>query len=250
MGPSLAFYGFAIAALVGAAGIVHPIRWLGIRRRGVAALVLLVALAGASRVLGRTILASYVVEPASALDEFAPIYEFSDANVIPVRAPASRVYQSLFEVTAAEVPLFRTLAWIRRGGARGPESALNPPDDVPLFEVATRTSFIRLAAVPGRELVMGVVVMAPRNVRVAALPTPEGFKAIREPGFAKAAVNFSVEPQGPTSCLLRTETRVHATDPLSRDAFARYWTVIAPGSRVMRLMWLRAIKVRAEGSPR
>jgi hypothetical protein len=43
---------------------------------------------------------------------------------------------------------------------------------------------------------------------------------------------------------------VHATDPVSRDVFARYWKVIAPGSLLTRQMWLRAIKVRAEATTR
>jgi len=140
--------------------------------------------------------------------------------------------------------------WLRRGGARGPDSVLNPPAGEPLISVATRTSFFRLAEVPGREFVMGTVVLAPPDVRLAAGSTPASYKALNQEGFAKATMNFAVEPQGPEWSLLRTETRVFATDPASRDVFASYWRVIAPGSAVIRLMWLRAIKVRAEATPR
>jgi len=63
-------------------------------------------------------------------------------------------------------------------------------------------------------------------------------------------MNFVVEPQGPEWSLLRTETRVFATDPASRDEFASYWRVITPGSVLIRHMWLRAIKVRAEARAR
>jgi hypothetical protein len=97
---------------------------------------------------------------------------------------------------------------------------------------------------------MGAVVMAPPSVKLAAGPTPASFKALTQPGFAKAVMNFSVEPQGPGISLLRTETRVHATDAESRDGFARYWRVIAPGSLLIRHMWIRAIKVRAEATSR
>ena len=81
-------------------------------------------------------------------------------------------------------------------------------------------------------------------------PTPASFKALTRPGFAKAVMSFRIEPQGPAYCLLRTETRVYATDPASRDVFARYWRVITPGSLLIRHMWLRAIKVRAEARRR
>ena len=250
MGSSFAFYAFVTIAVAGLLSILHPIRTLRIRNRRIAAIVFFLGALGAWRVLHAPVLANYVTEPASKLDEFAPVYQFSETTSIPVRAPANRVYEALFRVTAAEVPLYRTLVWIRRGGASGPESVLNPPDDVPLVRVATRTTFLPLAEVPGREFVMGAVVMAPAGVRLSAGPTPESFKGLTRPGFARAVMGFTILPQGPGQCLLTTETRVHAADPASRDVFTRYWTIIAPGSLLTRHMWLRAIKVRAEAATR
>jgi hypothetical protein len=250
MASSFVFYACVALAAAGLLSVLRPIRMLRIRNRRIAVMVCLAGALGASRWLNTPVLADYVTEPASKLDEFSPIYQFSERASIPVRTSADRVYEALFRVTAAEVPTYRTLAWIRRGGAAGPESVLNPPDHEPLVRVATRTSFITLAEVPGREYVMGTVVMAPEGVKLAAGPTPESFKALTRPGFAKAVMNFSIEPQGPGLCLLRTETRVHATDPASRDVFTRYWTVIRPGSVLIRHMWLRAIKVRAEATTR
>jgi len=250
MASSFAFYAFVTVAAVGLLSALRPIRLLRIRNRRVAGVVFLVGAVGAWRVLHAPALASYVTEPASELDRFAPIYQFSETASIPVRATADRIYDAIFRVTAAEVPFYRTLAWVRRGGASGPESVLNPSDGEPLVRVATRTSFLVLAEVPGREFVMGAVVMAPEGVRLASGPTPESFRALTRPGFAKAAMDFRIEPQGPGLCLLRTETRVHATDPASRDVFTRYWKVIAPGSLLIRHMWLRAIKVRAEATIR
>lgn len=250
MASSVAFYAFVAMAAAGLLSIARPLRMLGIRSRWIALIVFVIGCWGASHALHATALADYVMEPASKLDEFAPIYQFSETASIPVRAPAERVYDAILTVTAAEVPMYRTLAWIRRGGAAGPESVLNPPDGVPLIRVATRTSFIPLAEIPGREFVMGAVVIAPQGVKLAARPTPQSFKALTRPGFAKAVMSFTIQPQGKGTCLLRTETRVHATDPASRDTFARYWRVIAPGSLLIRQMWLRAIKVRAEATSR
>jgi hypothetical protein len=250
MASSFAFYAFVTIAAAGLLSILRPIRTLRIRNRRIAAAVCLVGILGAWRVLHAPVLANYVSHPVSKLDEFAPIYQFSETASIPVRAPADRVYDAIFRVSAAEVPFYRGLAWVRRGGASGPETVLNPPDDEPLVRVATRTSFMTLAEVPGREFVMGAIVMAPEGVRLAAGPTPESFRNLTHPGFAKATMSFTIEPQGPGLCLLRTETRVHATDPASRDVFTRYWRVIAPGSLLIRHMWLRAIKVRAEAAIR
>ena len=48
-----------------------------------------------------------------------------------------------------------------------------------------------------REIVVGTVVVAPRGWRPKKSPTAEDFKAIREPGFAIAAMNFLIEDAGP-----------------------------------------------------
>jgi hypothetical protein len=157
MASSIAFYAFVTMAAAGLLSTLRPIRMLRIRNRRVAAIVFLVGAIGAWRMLHAPVLADYITEPASKLDEFAPIYQFSETASIPVRASADRVYDALFRVTAAEVPLYRTLVWIRRGGASGPESVLNPSGDEPLVRVATRTSFLTLAEAPAREFVMGAV---------------------------------------------------------------------------------------------
>jgi hypothetical protein len=57
---------------------------------------------------------------------------------------------------------------------------------------------------------------------------------------------FEITPLGDGRCRLATETRVHATTPGARRAFAPYWRVIYPGSALIRRMWLRAIRRRAE----
>ena len=88
--------------------------------------------------------------------------------------------------------------------------------------------------------------VAPPGWRLKAEATPEQFKALDAPGLAKAAMNFRLEDSGAGGCLLTTETRVYATDASARRRFTPYWRVIYPGSALIRRMWLRAIKRRAE----
>jgi hypothetical protein len=81
--------------------------------------------------------------------------------------------------------------------------------------------------------------------------TPETFRANPgnlPPGFALAAMNFVVTPEGPNTSWVSTETRVFATSPDARRRFAAYWRVIYPGSAIIRRMWLRAIRRRALAS--
>jgi hypothetical protein len=246
MASSLALYAWAVTAVAGLISLVRPLRAVGIRNRWWAWLVLAIGVTGGWMVLSRPALANYTPNPSRQLDAFMPIYQFEERYEIPVRATRDRIYRAILEVSADEIPFYRTLAWIRRGMASGPESVLNPPDGVPLVTVATRTSFVTLADVPGEELVIGTVVIAPPGVRLAVASDPSSFIALEQEGFAKAAIAFLITPQANGWTMLRTDTRVWATDPDSRDRFARYWRVIAPGSAVTRLMWLRAIKVRAE----
>ena len=124
---------------------------------------------------------------------------------------------------------------------------MNPPPAKPLLEVATDTSFLLLADDPGRETVIGTAVVVPHDVRFETTPPPEDYKALRRPGFAVAAMNFLIREERPGECTLTTETRVHATDAATRRRFAAYWRLIYPGSALIRRMWLRAIKRRAEG---
>ena len=239
-----------VVALGGLVSFIRPIRWLRIRSRWIGLLVFAVATFIGLRILDAPVLADYVTTPVTILDRMAPIYQFHEAFSIPIHAEPDRIYDAIFKVSADQVPFYRTLVWIRRGAATGPESVLNPPDGVPLVTVATRTSFVKLGEVRNREFVMGAVVLAPPGVRLAVGSDPEAFRTLDQEGFAKAAIAFRIERMDRGWCRLWAETRIYATDPDSRDRFAHYWRVIAPGSAVTRLMWIRAIKVQAEAPAR
>ena len=183
--------------------------------------------------------------PVSELDRLLPVYQFQERHSVSVRASPDRVDRAIRQVTAGEIFLFRALTWVRRAGRAAPEGILNAPAGRPILEVAGRTTFRVLADVPFHEIVLGTLVIAPRGCRRPPA-TPEKFRNVREPGFALAAMNFSIEDRGENGSLLATETRVFATDGKSRRRFALYWTAIRPGSGFLRRMWLRAIRRRAE----
>ena len=71
------------------------------------------------------------------------------------------------------------------------------------------------------------------------------FQAFARPGWAKVAANLRVEARdGRTR--LTTETRILATSADARWKFRAYWCVIMPGSALIRRLWLRAARRRAE----
>jgi hypothetical protein len=184
------------------------------------------------------------VDLVTALARALPSFQFRELHSTILSATPERAYRAIKDVTASEILFFRTLTWLRRLGRPGPESILNAPDRLPLLEVATRTSFIPLADGP-REVVVGTAVIAPPHAR---RPVTAGeFLGLREHhGYALAAMNFTVTPRPDGRCDVATETRVYATDERSRRRFAAYWRLINLGSAVIRVMWLRAIKRRAE----
>ena len=64
-------------------------------------------------------------------------------------------------------------------------------------------------------------------------------------GFAKVAANLAFRTEADKT-LLSTETRIWTPDEKTRKKFAIYWRLISLGSGWIRIMWLNAIKRRAE----
>jgi len=239
-----------VAAFLGGLSLLRRLPFLVIRTRRQAALVLVLGFM--VFVIGESLPAreARVITPRTQLDQFAPVYQFSEFHSLRIEAPKEQVYRALKLVTADEIAWFRTLTWLRRFGRPGPESILNPPPHVPILDVAARTSFLLLADESNREIVLGSLADAPHGWRPSGKPTPDGFRALFvttiTPGFASVTMNFRIEDAGPAACILTTETRIYATDASTRRRFARYWRVIYPGSALIRRMWLRAVARRAE----
>jgi hypothetical protein len=255
MFPVVVVYLGLAAAFVGSVSVIKPLGLVAIHSRLQALAVIVAGLVLV--IIGGSLPAreTRISPPRNELDRLMPVYQFNEFHSIRIAAPREKVYGALKQVTAEEILFFRTLVWIRRLGRAGEESILNPPPNTPLLAVATRTSFLLLAEEPNQEYVVGTLVAAPRGWRPGTEPTAQGFKALLasgQPGFAPALMNFHLEdcegpkPASPPCTLLTTETRIHATDASTRRAFARYWRIIYPGSSLIRAMWLRAIRKRAE----
>jgi len=117
-----------------------------------------------------------------------------------------------------------------------------------LYEQMLASGFIQLVEEPGREEVCGGVgqTFRSRGGVAPAVRDARSFLAFEEPGYARVAMNFSVEAAS-GGARLATETRVLTTDPDSRRRFERYWREIQPGSAAIRRSWLRAAKRRTQG---
>ena len=244
-------YAALAAMFLGAASIARPLRVIRIANRPYSVAVLLCGVV--TFLIGISLPApeKKIAAPTTLLDDFVPAYQFAEFHTIRIAAPRERAFAAILDVTANEITLFRTLTWIRRFGRPGRESILNPPPHEPLLAVAMRSGFMKLGEERDREIVLGTLVAAPAGWQwnKDKKPTPEDFKALRAPGIALVAINFRIADASNGKTVVATETRVYATDPSAARKFAAYWRTIYPGSALIRVMWLRAIRYRAEKMP-
>lgn len=76
----------------------------------------------------------------------------------------------------------------------------------------------------------------------AAVAGPDAFD---EPGYVKTAMDFTISTHR-DGTRVTTTTKNMTTDRHAAKMFGRYWRVVGPGSKVIRLDMLRALKRQAE----
>ncbi len=183
------------------------------------------------------------------LDALMPRYDFNEVHSVVIRAARAVVFNAIRSVTPAEMPVVGVLFALRALPHRllGLGPGIRPAAQRPLLDQALQAGFLLLAEAPQQELVVGTVgaFWSLRGGPSVTLASAEEFVAFARPGYAKAAMNFSMEPTD-GRIRLRTETRILAMDPTSRRRFARYWRMIHGGSVLIRRAWLAAIRRRAE----
>jgi hypothetical protein len=203
-------------AAAGVVSLLLPLRFLGIRTRKKGLLVLGVSFLVFITGVCLPVTEMRVCTPRTRLDEFAPVFQFNELHSVPVNASKERIDWAIRTVRPEEIRFYKTLVTIR-----GLQSLAS--EGRPILSAFTSGWFTLLADEPGHEIVVG-----------------------RRGPQIGIAMNFRIEERDSTHCLLTTETRVDASPGNARRGFATYWRMIYPGSSLIRSMWLRAIKLRAE----
>ena len=167
-----------------------------------------------------------------------PEFHFVERHRTWVDASPEVALAAAREVSLADMPLARLLMWIR---------GMRTPARRPLWEQLLAGGFVGLGETPGHEVVAGAIgqMWKLSGGHAPNVASAVEFAVFSQPGYAKAAMNLSVHDVN-GRCELVTETRVLATDAAARRAFSRYWLVVRPGSGIIRRVWLRAAKRRAE----
>jgi hypothetical protein len=184
--------------------------------------------------------------PQSLLDHLLPRFDIRQVHEAWVAAPADVVYSAVKQVTGREVRVLAPLEFLRwLPGFLTARRPFWPDPSAPLLAQFT-AGVVALGERSGTEVVAGAVGRFWRTVGNEAAPvrTRADFVFFSEPGYAKAAIAFTVSPEG-KGTRVRTETRVLGTSGDATRLFCRYWLVIRPASNAIRRSWLAAIRRRA-----
>ncbi|MBN1305788.1 MAG: hypothetical protein JXA13_15225 [Anaerolineales bacterium] len=187
----------------------------------------------------------------SLLDSYLPVYEFSEFHKIRINAPKEHVFEAIKTLPMVELsPLAHLMFAARELPARLAGKDIPPGQSGrPMLESMFEEGFILLEETPGKEIVFGLIgeFWKPDYGIGPQINSPQEFLVCSDPTFAKVAANLSVSETGAgKAALCTTETRIHTADPATRRKFAAYWRIISIGSSLIRILWLRAIKRRAE----
>ena len=175
------------------------------------------------------------------IDDFLASYDVRERHGIKVHAPVERVYAAVrqLDISGAKLSMFLfRLRGIPAGTSCAP-SCFNLDDFL-------KMRFILLGERPNEELLLGLVGRFWTPSGELRRLDAAGFREFNEPGYAKAAWNFSLSEQPDASVLLETETRVYCLDDASRRRFRLYWLLVGSFSGLIRREVLRAVKRNAE----
>ncbi len=245
---SFAAWGGIVLALVGAASLARPLRFVGVRSRRSGLLVLGV---------GVLVAVTAVLWPASVvqaegdpqrIDHFLPEYQSREYHEARVRAPRERVEEVVRAVSLADMPAAVLLMRLR--ALAGGQLSAAPPDRRPILDMMRQpgSGFLPLDESDPGEIVYGMVGRPWVNEAPPPVRTAEDFLAYDEPGAIKVVFNIRVVEEGDGICRVSTETRTLGNDDDGRRVFGRYWRIVYPGSAIIRRVWLDAIISRARRS--
>jgi len=168
------------------------------------------------------------------IDSFLPDYDFRTSHRQWVDADTDEVWAALTTVRFDELVLTRPLLRVRKLGKRIPPGSVFYDGPVTLLRVED-----------GRQAVGGSIAQSwSLRPRHKELSTAEEFLSFTDPGWVKFVTDFRVQPdKGGTR--LSTETRIKATDSVSKRRFFLYWTGIRMFSGVVRRDVLAAVARKA-----
>jgi len=194
------------------------------------------------------------------VDEFLPVYDFSDTIETAVAADRATTWDALMNADLIEVGRRRPLVgllgavrvlpelfWQRLHGEHPPPA----PEHMTLRDTAKQPmsggGWTLLGERPEEELALGLVGKFWRPVIEYASVEASAFKDFAEPGFAKTVYALGTRGLAGRTTLLWATMRTATTDEHARIWFRRYWTVgVGYGAHVLVHGLLDFVREEAE----
>jgi len=238
-------YSGIVLALCGVENLVFPFRFLGIRKRAIGLLILAGGVALTLAALSWPASMIRVAQHKALLDDAMPEYQFFERHSTRIYAQPEQVIQAVRESRFSDMKSLETLLRIRAAALRIHDTS-NFLLDKRVLDAFSSSGYLSVGNEHEIAVFGGANVLAKHVLRVNTL---QEFTDYREQGAVKMAFNFRVEDAGQGWSTVSTETRVLATDDLTRRGVGRYWRLIVPGSGLLRRQWLESIRRAAESMP-
>lgn len=238
-----------LLAVFALASLIRVPRWLGLRTRVHAGILLGLGVAVTTTALAWPVSHENTWSQSKRrLDDFLPEYQSVEYHEARTSAPIDRVIEAMRQVSDLDMP--GTVFLLRLRALASGELGALAVDPTPMLEAMERpgSGFTLLDGTNRAELVYGMICRPwinepPPNVRGAA-----EFLEFSTPGYVRVAFDFRVEQESPKVVRLSTETRMLGNDEAARNSFGWYWRLIYPGSAIIRRLILDAAIERAEAA--
>jgi hypothetical protein len=198
------------------------------------------------------------------LDKYLPAYDFTEVHIQKIKASPEAAYRAMQNTTLGEIHGFvrflfnlRAMPEKLAGRKDNPLASAVFPGNKPMIDQMLKGSFVKIEEQAPREVVFGTIVPGSigrvwqkSSARILKFYGAAEFLAFKDPAFLHVIANFTVaDAPEPGYVILRTESRTKGLSHEARSSFRPYWWIIRPWSGLIRRLWLKAIRRRAEKTP-
>lgn len=166
------------------------------------------------------------------LKYYLPDYDFNEVHTIIINQPSEKVYSLIKSLDLSSEWVIKALFKLRG----------LPVSEFTLSGLVKQMNFAWLDEKENEELLIGCW----GNNKPERIPDPETFRTDNKKFVRKIAWNFLLEPLGPATCRVTTETRILHFATKAKIVFGFYWFLVRPFSGLIRIIMLKQLKKRAE----
>lgn len=249
--PSYFFWIGVILTVIGIISLIHPLVFLFVLNRIIAAFVIIVGILICFISLFYPIKLNHSLTDNQKIDGLLPDYAFNEFHEVCINASIEKVKQVLKVTGVKDIPVAHLLMKIRGIADEDVDLSDRASNNQVGAETISTPDFNFFVVSPDEWITVMILksVIISNNADKPAPPeisTLEQFKVFNEPGYVKVAVNFRFIGKGNDETILTTETRNNGITLKDSRVFGFYWRIIYPGSAIIRRVWLDTIKKRAQ----